>query len=160
MFKTLAIRAIQLYQKRLSKRRCWHGTKLNEEHCSDYGIRAISENGLLYGGLKTAARIVSCSRKDADDYVAQGGSSLDLVKLIVDAVRFKRISRVRGKERAVALRDIGNLFYSGNWLNASSRYRQAGQCDPCCGCDGDTSGGVWGSSDDDEDDAEDGCCMD
>ncbi len=155
MFEDLAVRAIELYQKHLSKRKCWHGTKLNEEHCSDYGIRAIQEQGLLYGGLKTAARIVSCSRRDADAYVAQGDNSLDLVKLIVDALRFKSIRRVRGKNHIVTPRDIGNLFYSGNWVNASSRHRQAGQCDPMCGCDG--YDGTVGGLDDDDDEDKDEC---
>ncbi|MBW2970383.1 membrane protein insertion efficiency factor YidD [Candidatus Woesearchaeota archaeon] len=156
MLEKVATGAIRFYQDYVSKRKCPHGTKYNEEHCSDYGIRAISEEGLIRGGLRTIARVASCFRRDADAYVSQGKTLAELAMLAVDAYRFNRIRTVRGGSIAVEMRDVSNFFYRSNWLRARP---DAGFSDVCCGCDGyDELPGSGYCPDDD--DAEDECCMD
>jgi putative component of membrane protein insertase Oxa1/YidC/SpoIIIJ protein YidD len=134
MLEGIATGAIRFYQQYLSDRKCPHG-QLSEEHCSDYGIRAITEEGLVKGGLKTVARIASCFRKDADAYVEQGRTAVEYAKLAVDAKRFHRLASVRGGVIAVEMSAIDNFFFKENWTK-KAKYN-AGFCDVCDGSGGD-----------------------
>lgn len=82
MLDGLAIKAIKLYQEHLSQytNHCPH-----EISCSNFTIEAISKEGLMTGGSRGAARILSCYRKDADDYVGRGTNPLENLRLGIKA---------------------------------------------------------------------------
>ncbi len=96
MLEGLAIKAIKLYQEHLSRytNHCPH-----EISCSNFTIEAISKEGLMTGGSRGAARILSCYRKDADAYVGRGKNPLETLILGIRAYTERgklRLSREAG----------------------------------------------------------------
>jgi putative component of membrane protein insertase Oxa1/YidC/SpoIIIJ protein YidD len=115
VFEGASAVAIELYQNNLSKREC-PAARFGHDHCSDYGINAIKEYGLLEGSLRILARTASCFRRDVDSYVDKAKSYLDLVKLAHDAYRMSRVINSKGRNK-IKLSDTNALFSSENWKN-------------------------------------------
>jgi uncharacterized protein len=65
--KTFVITLIKLYQKTLSLDHGWfrarypHGFCRFYPSCSDYGIEAVSNHGVIKGLIKTLFRIIRCN---------------------------------------------------------------------------------------------------
>lgn len=94
MFEGLAIKTIKLYQQFLSQytNHCPH-----EISCSNFTIEAISKEGLMTGGSRGVARILSCYRKDADAYVGNGRNPREILGLGIRAYTERGKLRLSGE---------------------------------------------------------------